>query len=182
MPPVAKKRPAKKPKLAVKTSEDGQSITFGEQPAIEPEEPARDPEDEENGAENDAEEDVEEEEPAAFDPLAEFRRASSVAAKAVKQEKERYTEIERHLVRREDIARTRAAASREPCRCAAVLPLAIPTATPLHSQFKPPLALVLSSSLSSASLMRWRRPRSPPAPAAWRSTTCSRPSAGAPPR
>ena len=82
MPPTAKK--PKKPKLALKTSEDNASIEFGEQPAADAA-----PHEEENSTAN---------APAPDDPLAEFRRASSAAAKALKQEKEKHTEIERHLL------------------------------------------------------------------------------------
>ena len=92
MPPSPKrpapKRTKKQPKLALNTSDDQQAIEFGEQPSQQEEE------DVENAVENEASPD----EDAGFDPLAEFRRASSAAAKAVKEEKLKHTEIERHLL------------------------------------------------------------------------------------
>ena len=86
MPPVAKaKKPRSKakPKLALKTNEDASGIVFGEAPEVEEEE--------------DGTKDAENEEQQ-FDPLAEFRRASAVAAKVVKQEAEKQSEVERHLL------------------------------------------------------------------------------------
>ena len=91
MPKPAPKRTKKPPKLALNTSDDRQSIEFGEQPAPSAREP-HDADDVENAAENEADEE------AGYDPLAEFRRASSAAAKAVKEEKIKHTEIERHLL------------------------------------------------------------------------------------
>ena len=92
MPPSPKrpapKRTKKQPKLALNTSDDQQAIEFGEQPSQQEEE------DVENAVENEASPD----EDAGYDPLAEFRRASSAAAKAVKEEKLKHTEIERHLL------------------------------------------------------------------------------------